>query len=146
MTDEQIINDFSSAVVCVGQASFVEKCRKGENLKQKIFAIINRQKEEKKTMQDYIDCLKAENMRLHQNLQEAHIDIREQIAKNDELKNLLDDKCDRCLVKDRADAMKELAREIINDILPKYLYGRETQALQIGFAISEKVNELTKKR
>ena len=48
MTDEQIINDFSSAVVCVGQASFVEKCRKGEKLKQKIFAIINRQKEEKK--------------------------------------------------------------------------------------------------
>lgn len=102
--------------------------------------------EEKKTMQDYIDCLKAENVRLHQNLQEAHIDIREQIAKTDELKKLLDDKCDRCLVKDRTDAMRELAREIINDILPKYLYGRETQGLQIGFAISEKVNELTKKR
>ena len=47
-------------------------------------------------------------MRLHQNLQEAHIDIREQIAKNDELKNLLDDKCDRCLVKDRADAIRML--------------------------------------
>ncbi len=112
---------------------------------QEAFDLINNQREEKKTMQEYIDCLKAENTRLQQNLEEAHIDIREHMAKNDSLKSLLDDKCDRCMLKDKSDAMKELAREIINDVLSKYLYGRETQALQIGFAISEKVNELTRK-
>lgn len=112
---------------------------------QEAFDLINNQREEKKTMQENIDCLKAQNTRLQQNLEEAHIDIREHMAKNDSLKSLLDDKCDRCMLKDKSDAMKELAREIINDVLPKYLYGRETQALQIGFAISEKVNELTRK-
>lgn len=61
------------------------------------------------------------------------------------LERLLDDKCDRCISRDRLDAMHELTREIINNILPKYLYGHEGQALRIGFAISEKVNELTRK-
>lgn len=61
------------------------------------------------------------------------------------LESLLDDKCDRCISRDRLDAMHELTKEIINNILPEYLYGHEEQALRIGFAISEKVNELTRK-
>ena len=43
---------------------------------------------------------------------------------------------------ERAEAMHELTKEIINNILPQYMYGHEETALRIGFAISEKVKEM----
>lgn len=150
MTDNEIIEIFESMVEFKinSRKEGLIKLHIGELdklLLNEVLSLVKRQREEKKKMQEYIDCIKAENTRLHQNLQEAHIDIKEHLIKNDGLKKLLDDKCDSCVAKDRSNAMRELAKEIVNDILPKYLCEREAQGLQIGFAISEKVNELTRK-
>lgn len=69
--------------------------------------------------------------------------IKKQEAEIERLQKLLDDKCDKCIARDRAEAIKEFVKEIINNILPKYLYGKEETALRIGFAISEKAKEIT---
>lgn len=45
----------------------------------------------------------------------------------------------------KVEAIKEFAKEIIHNILPKYLYGKEETALRIGFAISERANEMMEK-
>lgn len=49
----------------------------------------------------------------------------------------------RLTQKARAEAIKEFAKEIINDILPEYTDGHEELALRISLAISKKVKELT---
>ena len=41
-TDKQIIQALEDAVICVGQAPFVEKVAKGEQLKSDIIDLINR--------------------------------------------------------------------------------------------------------
>ena len=46
LTDNEIIKAFEDAVICVGQAPFVEKVAKGEQLKSDIIDLINRQKSE----------------------------------------------------------------------------------------------------
>lgn len=62
-------------------------------------------------------------------------------TKIESLQTQLDDKCDRCIVRDKAEAVEEFAREIINEVLPKLMYGHEEKALQIAMAISEKAQE-----
>ena len=42
----------------------------------------------------------------------------------------------------RVEAMKELTKDIIQNVLPKYMYGKEETALRLGFAISERTKEL----
>lgn len=46
LIDNEIIKAFEDAVICVGQAPFVEKVAKGEQLKSEIIDFINRQKAE----------------------------------------------------------------------------------------------------
>ena len=61
LTDNEIIKALVDAVICVGRAPFVEKQRKGEELKQNILDLINRQDEE-------LNRLQAENERLRKRL------------------------------------------------------------------------------
>lgn len=42
----------------------------------------------------------------------------------------------------KAEAVKEFATDIINNILPKYMQGHSEQALKISLAISERVKEM----
>ena len=42
----------------------------------------------------------------------------------------------------KADAIKEFSSEIINELLPKLLVGYEEKALELSFAISNKVQEM----
>lgn len=42
----------------------------------------------------------------------------------------------------RAEAIKEFASEIINDLLPKIMVGYDEKALQISLAISNKAKEM----
>ena len=58
MTDNEIIKALESAVVCVGEEPFVEKERKGQQLKQKIFDLINRKNKTLKYQAEQIVDLK----------------------------------------------------------------------------------------
>lgn len=61
LTDNEIIKALEDAVICVGQAPFVEKVAKGEQLKFDIIDFINRQrietiKEFKKLVSRRLNC------------------------------------------------------------------------------------------
>lgn len=48
----------------------------------------------------------------------------------------------KCCDEAQAEAVKELATDVINNILPKYMQGHSEQALKISLAISERVKEM----
>jgi hypothetical protein len=42
----------------------------------------------------------------------------------------------------KSEAYKEFANDIINNILPEFMNGKEEKALQISFAISKRAQEM----
>lgn len=83
---------------------------------------------------DLINELKKENEKLNALCTEQNEELRRLQRVTANLINILQTK---------TEAIKEFVKEIINNILPKYLYGKEETALRIGFAISERAKEMT---
>jgi hypothetical protein len=73
---------------------------------EQIFKLENRIKE---CENGYEGTLHLERCKLH----DAEIKIAQKDAEIESLKNLLDDKCDRCIARDKAEAITQIAERLI---------------------------------
>ena len=88
LTDNEIVKALVDAVICVGRAPFVEKQRKGEELKQNILDLINRQKAEIENLQKNFE--EASNDRFIYKIRWAKAEARVDKAKAEAYKECIE--------------------------------------------------------
>ena len=96
--------------------------------------LINRQKAEIENCYEFIEQLKKarniwDDKCTHQN------------AEIERLQKLLDDKCDRCIAKDKVEAVKEFAERLKNEITIRTTHSKEQDKLVL-FYIDNLVKEM----
>lgn len=103
MTDKEIIKDFEE---------YTRNMRQNCVIKE---GVVQVSKELWHQISNIIDAMGADNKRLYQNLNEAHIDIKEKQAEIEDLKKVvIDDYATEYDNKIKAEAVKEFAERILN--------------------------------